>query len=201
MLLAIVLAICACAAQAAGQPHASDARTAEEVSAARIAWNSLRHALANNDATALRAVLASDSEIWDLDASGARLRASGPAAVAALLDSDTGADAAYIGVRQAMRRLDDRCRKLLTLLFLEPATPSYESVASRLGIPIGSVGPTRARCFKKMDAVLREMGIEPATARRHFQRRFDMSFSQYARARRLGHERQHRRHLLHAEAL
>ena len=34
---------------------------------------------------------------------------------------------------------------------------------------------------------LREMGIEPATARRHFQRRFDMSFSQYVRARRLGH--------------
>jgi AraC family transcriptional regulator of adaptative response/methylated-DNA-[protein]-cysteine methyltransferase len=34
---------------------------------------------------------------------------------------------------------------------------------------------------------LREMGIEPATARRQFQRRFDMSFSQYARARRLGH--------------
>ena len=34
---------------------------------------------------------------------------------------------------------------------------------------------------------LKDMGIEPATARRHFQRRFDMSFSQYARARRLGH--------------
>ncbi|MBI1359682.1 MAG: methylated-DNA--[protein]-cysteine S-methyltransferase [Alphaproteobacteria bacterium] len=34
---------------------------------------------------------------------------------------------------------------------------------------------------------LREMGIEPATARRQFQKRFDMSFSQYARARRLGH--------------
>jgi AraC family transcriptional regulator of adaptative response/methylated-DNA-[protein]-cysteine methyltransferase len=34
---------------------------------------------------------------------------------------------------------------------------------------------------------LRDMGIEPATARRQFQRRFDMSFSQYARARRLGH--------------
>jgi AraC family transcriptional regulator of adaptative response/methylated-DNA-[protein]-cysteine methyltransferase len=30
---------------------------------------------------------------------------------------------------------------------------------------------------------LRDMGIEPATARRQFQRRFDMSFSQYARAR------------------
>ncbi|HOZ27868.1 MAG TPA: methylated-DNA--[protein]-cysteine S-methyltransferase, partial [Hyphomonadaceae bacterium] len=34
---------------------------------------------------------------------------------------------------------------------------------------------------------LRELGIEPATARRQFQKRFDMSFSQYARARRLGH--------------
>lgn len=34
---------------------------------------------------------------------------------------------------------------------------------------------------------LRERGIEPATARRQFQKRFDMSFSQYARARRLGH--------------
>ena len=34
---------------------------------------------------------------------------------------------------------------------------------------------------------LRDMGIEPATARRQFQKRFDMSFSAYARARRLGH--------------
>jgi AraC family transcriptional regulator of adaptative response/methylated-DNA-[protein]-cysteine methyltransferase len=34
---------------------------------------------------------------------------------------------------------------------------------------------------------LRDIGIEPATARRQFQKRFDMSFSQYARARRLGH--------------
>ncbi len=34
---------------------------------------------------------------------------------------------------------------------------------------------------------LRGMGVEPATARRQFQRRFDMTFSQYVRARRLGH--------------
>jgi len=34
---------------------------------------------------------------------------------------------------------------------------------------------------------LRDLGIEPATARRQFQKRFDMSFSAYARARRLGH--------------
>ena len=33
---------------------------------------------------------------------------------------------------------------------------------------------------------LHDMGIAPAMARRHFQRRFGMSFSQYVRARRLG---------------
>jgi RNA polymerase sigma factor (sigma-70 family) len=63
-------------------------------------------------------------------------------------------------VRQAMRRLDARCRELLTMLFLEPAATRYELIATRLGMPAGSIGPTRARCFKKLDAILREMGID-----------------------------------------
>lgn len=37
------------------------------------------------------------------------------------------------------------------------------------------------------NAQLRKMGIEPARARRHFQRRYGMTFQAYARARRLGH--------------
>lgn len=64
------------------------------------------------------------------------------------------------GVRQAMRRLDERCRELLTALFLDPATPSYDAIAARLGMRVGSIGPTRARCFKKLDAILRELGFE-----------------------------------------
>jgi RNA polymerase sigma factor (sigma-70 family) len=63
-------------------------------------------------------------------------------------------------VRQAMRRLDARCRELLTMLFLEPAATRYEVIATRLGMPVGSIGPTRARCFKKLDAILRDMGID-----------------------------------------
>lgn len=63
-------------------------------------------------------------------------------------------------VRQSMRRLDDRCRELLTCLYLEPGTQSYEAIAERLNMPVGSIGPTRARCFKKLDAFLRELGIE-----------------------------------------
>lgn len=64
-------------------------------------------------------------------------------------------------VRQALRRLDGRCRELLTALFLAPETPSYEAIGARLGMPVGSIGPTRARCFTKLEAVLRELGIEP----------------------------------------
>ncbi len=63
-------------------------------------------------------------------------------------------------VRLSIRRLDDRCRELLMLIFLDSENVSYERIAERLGMPVGSIGPTRRQCFKKMDAILREMGIE-----------------------------------------
>ena len=66
-------------------------------------------------------------------------------------------------VRQAMRRLDGRFRDLLTALFLEPAAPAYEAIGARLGMPVGSIGPTRARCLRKLETLLREEGIEIAS--------------------------------------
>jgi DNA-directed RNA polymerase specialized sigma24 family protein len=43
---------------------------------------------------------------------------------------------------------------LLTALFMSPGHVSYEQVASDLGMPYGSVGPTRARCLMKLLEVL-----------------------------------------------
>jgi RNA polymerase sigma factor (sigma-70 family) len=63
-------------------------------------------------------------------------------------------------VRQAMLRLDTRCRDLLTALFLDASQPDYGAVARRLGMAVGSIGPTRARCFRKLDGFLRELGID-----------------------------------------
>ena len=40
--------------------------------------------------------------------------------------------------------------------------------------------------FKGTEQELKALGIDPSTARRQFQRRFNMTFTQYARARRLG---------------
>jgi hypothetical protein len=45
-------------------------------------------------------------------------------------------------------------------LFLSEESPTYEQVARCVGCPVGSVGPTRARCFKKLETILRQMGVE-----------------------------------------
>jgi RNA polymerase sigma factor (sigma-70 family) len=47
---------------------------------------------------------------------------------------------------QAFRTLPGRCQRLLRVLLAEPA-PSYVEVGEALGIPVGSIGPTRARCL------------------------------------------------------
>jgi RNA polymerase sigma factor (sigma-70 family) len=53
-------------------------------------------------------------------------------------------------VRLALDRLDERCRRLLLALFGDDEKVVYDNVARRLGIPIGSIGPTRSRCLAKL---------------------------------------------------
>ncbi|HVF49878.1 MAG TPA: sigma-70 family RNA polymerase sigma factor [Pyrinomonadaceae bacterium] len=53
-------------------------------------------------------------------------------------------------VRTALAALDERCRKLLTLLFYTPETPPYSEIAAAIGTTEGSIGPTRARCLQKL---------------------------------------------------
>ena len=62
-------------------------------------------------------------------------------------------------VRQALRRLGGRCAALLTALFLVSGPPSYEAIADELGMKVGSIGPTRARCFEKLEKIFLEMGF------------------------------------------
>jgi RNA polymerase sigma factor (sigma-70 family) len=53
-------------------------------------------------------------------------------------------------IQEALGALPDRCRRLLALLFLTDPPPDYVEVARQEGLPIGSIGPTRARCLEKM---------------------------------------------------
>jgi RNA polymerase sigma factor (sigma-70 family) len=45
--------------------------------------------------------------------------------------------------------LSDRCKSLLRLL-ISDEEPSYEEIGAALGMPIGSIGPTRQRCLDKL---------------------------------------------------
>ncbi len=62
-------------------------------------------------------------------------------------------------VRTALAEMDDRCRRLLTMLFYQAEQPSYAEIAAALGTSEGSIGPTRARCLKKLLGALRERGF------------------------------------------
>jgi RNA polymerase sigma factor (sigma-70 family) len=53
-------------------------------------------------------------------------------------------------LERAVEELPDRCRELIRLLYLDSSEPSYSEVSERLGIPVASIGPTRARCLEKL---------------------------------------------------
>lgn len=62
-------------------------------------------------------------------------------------------------VRAALAELDERCRRLLTMLFCRADPPPYSEVAAALGTTEGSIGPTRARCLKKLLGALNKAGL------------------------------------------
>ena len=53
----------------------------------------------------------------------------------------------------ALRQLPPRCQELLRIIAFVPR-PDYQAVADELGIPRGSVGPTRGRCLAKLRCLL-----------------------------------------------
>jgi RNA polymerase sigma factor (sigma-70 family) len=56
--------------------------------------------------------------------------------------------------RVAFERLSAPCRALLGLLYADDDAPPYGDIATRLGMPVGSIGPTRARCLAKLRALM-----------------------------------------------
>jgi RNA polymerase sigma factor (sigma-70 family) len=52
-------------------------------------------------------------------------------------------------LREALTCLPPRGQQLLTLLTCDPPVP-YAQISGTLGIPVGSIGPQRARCLDKL---------------------------------------------------
>ena len=62
-------------------------------------------------------------------------------------------------IRTAVSMLDERCQKLVQMLFYQAQPPSYTEIAASLGIPEGSIGPTRARCLAKLLQILKKLDV------------------------------------------
>ncbi|GAA3221828.1 RNA polymerase sigma factor [Dactylosporangium siamense] len=77
----------------------------------------------------------------------------GAAAVAPAVDERLLRDESQRVLWQAVSRLSHGCQRLLRVMFADPA-PSYETVGAALDIPIGSIGPTRARCLAGLRSIM-----------------------------------------------
>ena len=91
-----------------------------------------------------------------------RLAARLPQATGPLIDPDNMADTDVVlaeqellvaerhaALRQAVSDLPRGCRELITLLTADPPL-SYAEISARLGIPVGSIGPSRSRCLDRL---------------------------------------------------
>lgn len=54
---------------------------------------------------------------------------------------------------RCLSRLNERCQALLRIVAAGPR-PDYAEISKSLGMPVGSIGPTRARCLEKLRAEL-----------------------------------------------
>ena len=62
-----------------------------------------------------------------------------------------------LAVRAAVRRLTGRQRQVLRMMLARPGV-TYDELSSELEMPIGSIGPTRARCLEKLRKLLADGG-------------------------------------------
>jgi RNA polymerase sigma factor (sigma-70 family) len=54
-----------------------------------------------------------------------------------------------LALRASFAQLDRRCQRLLALLVHDPPV-AYADIGAQLNMPVGSIGPNRARCLNKL---------------------------------------------------
>ncbi len=75
------------------------------------------------------------------------------------LDARLLADERDARLWECFGALTGRCQTLLRVLLADPA-PSYADVSAALGMPVGSIGPTRGRCLDRLRALAVERGLQ-----------------------------------------
>lgn len=84
---------------------------------------------------------------------GSRLPASSSAEAEAI-DDDSNRT-----LWEAVRQLTERCQRLLRIVAFDDR-PDYRAISEDLGMPVGSIGPTRRRCLEKLRDVITAQGAD-----------------------------------------
>ncbi len=143
-----------------GQAEAEDV-----VQATWLTFVRSRDAIADERAVAGWLTTCARREAWRVARRGRQAAPSEPVVLEAHLPAvDSAEDSAALSDRDrrvwsAVGRLDGRCRHLLRVVAFEER-PDYREIAGTLGMPVGSIGPTRRRCLDKLRAAIAEE--EPA---------------------------------------
>ena len=57
-------------------------------------------------------------------------------------------------IRMALAKLEERCRQILSMIYLSEPAASYVEVAAAIGVGETSISPLRSRCLKKLKDIL-----------------------------------------------
>jgi len=63
-------------------------------------------------------------------------------------------------LHRGLDEIGSRCKELLLILHARTSAGGYDQIAEELGIPRGSIGPTRQRCLEKLARVIGEQSGE-----------------------------------------
>jgi RNA polymerase sigma factor (sigma-70 family) len=104
-------------------------------------------------------VTATRREAWRVRKQARRQAPDGAAQLESVADPDPGPGERLLTderdrvLWQHVQRLPGRCRELLRIV-AQASRPDYAAVAEALGMPVGSIGPTRGRCLGKLRELL-----------------------------------------------
>ncbi len=141
----------------------SEGLTAEEsADVVQTSWLELMrrlHEVRSPQALTMWLVTATRREAWRVRELSRRRVPDGTSQLESLPDTGSGpgdqllADERDQVLWRHVRRLPERCRKLLRVV-AHVSRPDYAEVGQALGMPVGSIGPTRGRCLAKLRELL-----------------------------------------------
>lgn len=59
-------------------------------------------------------------------------------------------------IRTALKQLEEKCRKIISMIYLQNSPASYEEVAAAIGVNKTGISPMRTRCLQKLAKLLKE---------------------------------------------